>query len=260
MRPVALVIAAAFAAGGTATALLLTRPSHPSGRSVEVPVLMYHRVGSLPPDPPAMLAKLTVQPRVFAAQMTWLARHHFHAITPQQLLAALEQKKRLPARPVLITFDDGYRDVLFNAAPVLHRLGMPATAFIITGRVDGPDPSFVTWRDVRALERHGFTIGSHTVHHTPLASASPAQAARELEQSRAALEQHLGHAVDWFAYPYGATNAAVVRLVRRAGYLLAFTTEKGATQYAREPLLLNRFEIARSDGLAGFAALLNSQQ
>jgi peptidoglycan/xylan/chitin deacetylase (PgdA/CDA1 family) len=220
---------------------------------------MYHRVGSLPPDPPAMLAKLTVQPRVFAAEMAWLARRHFHAITPQQFFDALEKRKPLPPRPVLITFDDGYRDVLFNAEPVLHRLGMPATAFVITGRVGGPDPSFFTWPELRALERDGFTIGSHTIHHTPLASVSPARATRELTQSRATLEQHLGHPVDWFAYPYGATNAAVVKLVRKAGYLLAFTTQPGTAQYAREPLLLSRYEIARSDGLAGFATLLNSQ-
>jgi len=256
MRPVALVIAAAL----TAAVLLPAGPARPASRSIDVPVLMYHRVGSLPPDPPAMLAQLTVQPRVFAAQMRWLARHHFQAITPRQLFDALEKRKRLPARPVLITFDDGYRNVRFNAAPVLHRLGMPATAFVITGRLDGADPSFLTWRDVRALERDGFTIGSHTVHHIPLSSASPAQATRELTRSRATLERHLGHPVEWFAYPYGSTSAAVVTLVHKSGYLLAFTTQKGATQYTRAPLLLSRYEIARDDRLADFAALLNSRR
>jgi peptidoglycan/xylan/chitin deacetylase (PgdA/CDA1 family) len=80
-----------------------------------------------------------------------------------------------------------------------------------------------------------------------------------LTQSRATLQRHLGTPVDWFAYPDGAENAAVVKLVQKAGYLLAFTTQTGFTQYARAPLLLHRNEIARSDGLAGFAALLNSQ-
>ncbi len=258
VRIVALLVAIAL--GGAAAAYFLTRTSHPPGRSIDVPVLMYHRIGRLPDAPTPTSTKLTVQPRVFAAQMEWLARHGFHAITVAQLYAALERRAPLPSHPVLITFDDGYRDILFNAAPVLHRLGMPAAAFIITDRVGGPDPSFLTWRQLRALERDGFTIGSHTVHHLPLPSLPSAQVLAELTRSRATLQQHLGEPVDWFAYPDGAENAAVVRLVEKAGYRLAFTTQTGFTQYAREPLLLHRDEIPRSDGLAGFAALLNSRR
>ena len=221
---------------------------------------MYHLVGRLPSDPTSTETRLTVQPSVFAAQMGWLVRHRFHAITPQQLFDALERRTPLPSRPVLITFDDGYRDVLYNAAPVLRRLGLPATAFIITDRVSGPDPSFLTWLQLRVLERDGFTIGSHTVHHLRLTEVPPAQATHELTRSRTTLEHHLGHPVVWFAYPDGAANGAVAELVHRAGYLLAFTTHTGSTQYAREPLLLHRYEIPRSDGLAGFVALLHSHE
>jgi peptidoglycan/xylan/chitin deacetylase (PgdA/CDA1 family) len=258
VRIVALLVALTL--GGAAAAYALTRPSHPPGRSIDVPVLMYHRIGGLPIDPTPTSTKLTVQPGVFKAQMEWLARHGFHAITVRQLYEALERRAPLPSHPILITFDDGYRDVLHNAAPVLHRLGMAAAAFIITDRVGGPDPSFLTWPQIRDLERDGFTIGSHTVHHLPLTSISPAQALAELTQSRATLQQHLGERVDWFAYPDGAENPSVVRLVRKAGYRLALTTQTGFTQYAREPLLLHRDEIARSDGLVGFVALLNSRQ
>jgi peptidoglycan/xylan/chitin deacetylase (PgdA/CDA1 family) len=258
VRIVALLVALTL--GGVVAAYALARPHHPPGRSIHVAVLMYHRIGHLPTDPTPTSTKLTVQPRVFAAQMEWLARHGFHAITVRQLYAALERREPLPSRPVLITFDDGYRDILFNAAPVLHRLAMPAAAFIITDRVNGPDASFLTWENLRALERDGFTIGSHTVHHLHLPSIPPWQAWAELRRSRATLQQHLGEPVDWFAYPGGAENASVVQLVRKAGYRLAFTTQAGFTQYAREPLLLHRDEIARSDGLAGFAALLDSGQ
>jgi peptidoglycan/xylan/chitin deacetylase (PgdA/CDA1 family) len=99
------------------------------------------------------------------------------------------------------TFDDGYRDVLWNAVPVLTRLRMPATAYVITGRVSGPDSSFLTWGELRALERHGVAIGSHTVHHLELPLLSDASARRELVESRRALERHLGQPVQWFAYP-----------------------------------------------------------
>ena len=86
---------------------------------------MYHRIDRLRPSLPAITRSLTVAPADFAAQMRWLRAHRLHAVTQQQLFAALEQGKRLPAKPVVITFDDGYRDVLANAAPVLARLACP---------------------------------------------------------------------------------------------------------------------------------------
>ena len=81
----------------------------------------------------------------------------------------------------MITFDDGYRDVLGKASPVLQRLQMHATAFVITSRISGPDPSFLTWPQLTALERRGIEIGSHTVHHAELPGLSDASAQAELE-------------------------------------------------------------------------------
>jgi len=216
---------------------------------------MYHRVG---PEPhgPAITDRLTVPTPLFAAEMRWLRAAGFHAITQLQLFAALEYGARLPQRPVLITFDDGYRDVLWNAAPVLRRLRMPATAYVITGRTSGPDSSFLTWDELRLLERDGFTIGSHTVHHLELTQLPPALALQELVVSRRALERRLGHAVQWLAYPAGRENAEVVALARRAGYLLAVTTMPGDLQSALHPLELHRYEVLDATGVRGLAAML----
>jgi peptidoglycan/xylan/chitin deacetylase (PgdA/CDA1 family) len=114
--------------------------------------------------------------------MEWLHGHGFHAISERELFDALEWSKPLPPRPVLITFDDGYRDVLYNAEPVLRPLHMPATAFVISDRISRRDPSFLTWRDLRDLEHDGFAIGSHTVHHLNLTTLPTAQARLELVQ------------------------------------------------------------------------------
>ena len=227
-------------------------------RTLTVPILMYHRIGRLPTvaDP---YTNLTVRPRVFREQMEWLARHGFHAITEQKLFDALEWgRPALPPRPVLITFDDGYRDVLWNAAPVLHRLHMPATAFVITDRVGRPGPSFLNWTQLRDLEREGFAIGSHTVHHLDLTRLSSAEASRELSESRETLQKRLGVPAYWFSYPAGAEDPRVVHLVRKDGYLLAVTTQPGFGQSARKPFLLHRDEIRRGEGVASFAALLDS--
>ncbi|MHB8469647.1 MAG: polysaccharide deacetylase family protein, partial [Gaiellaceae bacterium] len=225
-------------------------------RTLSVPILMYHRVGPVSRAEPAITEALTVTPPVFAAEMAWLQRAGFHTITAGMLFRALELGGRLPPRPVLITFDDGYRDVLWHAAPVLHRLRMHAVAFVIAGRVSGRDPSFLTWAELRRLELLGVAIGSHTVHHLELAHISRARATYELDASRLMLERRLGHSVDWLAYPAGSVDAGVLPLVRRAGYLLAVTTRGGDRQSAREPFLLHREEILDTTGVRGLAALL----
>jgi len=220
-------------------------------RVVTVPILEYHRVGV-----DAGLPGLTVAPAQFAAEMEWLHGAGYHAISLARLLAALELHAPLPSRPLLITFDDGYRDVLWNAAALLHRLHMPAADFVITDRVGGPDASFLDWRELARLEALGFTIGSHTVHHLPLTALSSEQAFRELRDSRLDLEQHLRVPVWSISYPFGLADGRIARLAARAGYLLGVTERPGSMQ--RAPLLLRRDEILPTTGVAGVRALIES--
>ena len=238
------------------TIRVLALPSRLPRRTIELPILMYHRIDLVKPSLPAITQRLTVDPRAFAAEMLWLKRNGFHAVTELRAFDALEHGARLPAKAVMITFDDGYRDVLGKASPILRRLGMPATAFVITGRISGPDPSFLTWGQLHLLERRGIEIGSHTVHHLELPSLGDAEALAELRDSRSVLQRRLGHPVQWLAYPAGAVDARIVELARRAGYVLAVTTRPGRTQGAADPLELHRFEVLDSTGVAGLAAML----
>lgn len=246
----------AFAAAAGAAPLGVRAAGSNRAAALHVPILMYHRIDVLRRSLPSITRALTVAPADFAAQMRWLKRNHWNAVTQEQLWAALEKGGRLPPKPVMITFDDGYRDVLGKAAAVLSRLHMPATAYVVTGRISGPDPSFLTWGMLRALERHGVEIGSHTVDHVELPRLSSGQALRELVDSRAALQAHLGHPVPWFAYPAGAYDQHSVALVRQAGYLLAVTTAPGQLQRAQQPLELHRLRVLDTTGVAGLAALL----
>jgi len=220
---------------------------------------MYHRIDTANPTLPAITQRLTVSPEDFEAQMRWLVAYRYHTITQRQLFDALELGRRLPPRPVLITFDDGYRDVYGKAMPILARLRLRATEYVITDRISGPDPSFLTWGYLRKLERHGVEIGSHTVHHLELTGLSDSAAMAELVESRRALESQLGHPVQWFSYPAGAFDAHAAQLVRRAGYVLAVTTTPGADQDARQPLELHRYEVLDSTGVAGFASLVEGR-
>jgi peptidoglycan/xylan/chitin deacetylase (PgdA/CDA1 family) len=217
---------------------------------------MYHRINVPAPSAPTATRRLTVNPVVFARQMAWLKRHGYHTITQRKLFDALMCGRRLGPKPIMITFDDGYRDAWFKASPVLLRLGMQATAYVISGRISNGDPSFLTWPLLRGLEGRGIEIGSHTVSHRDLTSLSDTAAFAELYRARRALERHLGHRIPWLAYPFGAFNARIERLARRAGYVLAVTTQWGTRQSALRPLALHRLRILDSTGVSGLAAML----
>ncbi|HEU5064977.1 MAG TPA: polysaccharide deacetylase family protein [Gaiellaceae bacterium] len=233
----------------------LTLPAPLPNRQVRVPILMYHRVHA---TPPASQRPLTVHPADFARQMRWLKQHGYRTITQRELYEALFLGKRLGPKPILITFDDGYSEVFHKAVPVLKRLDMRATAYVISGRTLRSDTVFLTWHLLRALERDGVEIGSHTVEHRRLTSLSDGEALRELVQSRRAFERRLDHPVQWLAYPLGAYDSRIERLARRAGYVLAVTTEHGVVQSARSPLALRRLRILDSTGVSGLAAMLGS--
>jgi peptidoglycan/xylan/chitin deacetylase (PgdA/CDA1 family) len=236
--------------------LPLRLPGRLPRREIAVPILMYHRINVPAPGASPITRGLTVHPADFARQMRWLKRHGYRTVTQRELFEALFRGRRLGPKPILITFDDGYQDLFYQASPVLARLGMRATAYVISGRTTGSDRTFLTWRLLRALERRGIEIGSHTVTHCDLTSLSDHKAFRELVQSRRALERRLRHPVQWFAYPFGAYDARVERLARRAGYVLAVTTEYGAVHSARRPLALRRIRVLDSTGVAGLAAML----
>lgn len=271
LRAAAAVTAAALAAFPTAVSAedvtanpradrvcALRLPARPPDRRIVVPILMYHRINVVTSETPAASRPLSVHPADFARQMAWLKRHRYRTITQRELFEALMCGRRLGPRPIMITFDDGYRDVFFRASPVLMRLGMRATAYVVSGRISGRDPSFLTWPLLHALERRGIEIGSHTVAHHDMTSLTDAEMLEDLRSSRRALERKLRHRVSWLAYPFGAYNERVATLARRAGYLLAVTTRPGTVQSARQPLALPRLRILDSTGVDGLAAMLGT--
>jgi peptidoglycan/xylan/chitin deacetylase (PgdA/CDA1 family) len=215
-------------------------------------VLTFHRVA--PPATAAALPDFILSPAVFAAELRRLARSGYRPVSEADLLRALYQGAPLPRRPVLLTFDDGYVDDVKTVLPLLELRGWPASFFVITGRVGLPE--FLTWPQIQQLDLAGMDVGSHTVDHVALANLRPRARDRELRASREALEEHLGHPVDWFAYPYGSYDAATVRAVRRAGYLLAFTTDPRFELCAATPWSEPRLTVRGISPRLRFARLL----
>jgi peptidoglycan/xylan/chitin deacetylase (PgdA/CDA1 family) len=221
----------------------LVPPASPAPRTVRVPVLMYHRVHRYATELTKSLPDLTIEPARFAAQIAALQQAGYRSITIAQLFGALFHGAPLPAKPVLISVDDGYVDDVTQILPVLLAHHMTAAFFIITGRFH--EAGFVSAAQVRQLDAAGMDVGAHTRHHLDLTSLGAAQMQDEVAGSRQDLERVLHHPIASFAYPAGAHDAAAIDVVRRAGFALAFTTDPGAEDSSLRALALPRIRVGR---------------
>ena len=113
----------------------LTLPDPLPSRTVKVPILMYHRIAVLQGDEPRITRALTVDPGEFRLQVQWLKEHGFETITQLQLYNALMEGGELPEKPIMLTFDDGYRGIATIAAPIMTQLGFVGTAYVITDQI-----------------------------------------------------------------------------------------------------------------------------
>lgn len=182
-----------------------------------VPILAYHKVQS-----DAELGVTFVTPKTFATQVEFLHNAGFKTISIHDYLAGHD----IPARPVIITFDDAYTCVYENAFPILKQYNFTATIFVITkfiGNVNQWDYSFrktshCDREQLQALLEAGWEIGSHTVNHLNLRTLSDSQLWYELKYSKEVLENQLQKTVGVVSYPFGKFDERVISAVREAGY------------------------------------------
>ncbi|HMA46994.1 MAG TPA: polysaccharide deacetylase family protein [Frankiaceae bacterium] len=185
-----------------------------------VPVLTYHQVRDRTAADGASARPLIVPPARFAAQMDALARAGYHTVSGEELVDHLATGAALPPRPVLVTFDDGSEGQWANAVPVLRRHGFRATFFVMTVVLD--KPRWLSRAQVRALDRTGMTIASHTWDHHDVARYAGDDWRVQLDGSARELAGLVGHPVRLFAYPYGSWSRAAFPHLRQAGYVAAF--------------------------------------
>lgn len=216
-----------------------------------VPVLMYHVISDPPPGAPWPL--LYVSGQEFAAQVRWLDRNGYTAVTLADVWRNWRGGAPLPPRPVVLTFDDGYRSVYEEAFPLLSSLDWPA---VLNLKVDNLfEPWGLSPARVRELVAAGWEIAAHTISHPDLRTLDDASLDREVAGSRAELARRFGGPVDFFSYPAGQYDARVVAAVRRAGFRGATTTIEGLATPAA-PFELKRIRISRGEGAWGVASAL----
>jgi peptidoglycan/xylan/chitin deacetylase (PgdA/CDA1 family) len=223
-----------------------------------VPILMYHYIRDNPDASDRLGFDLSVTPADFAHQMDWLAANGYHPVDFDDLRGYLLSGGGLPDRPVVLTFDDGYRDMYTAAYPVLRAHGFKAVAYVVSGFVNSPVS--VTTEQVLEMDANGIQIGAHTVSHADLTRLSGANLWHEVYDSKAALEALLGHRVLDFCYPAGRFNDAVVRAVEAAGFATATTTQPGLLHSAADRFLWPRVRISGGEPLERLVADLGQPE
>ncbi|MGX2998084.1 polysaccharide deacetylase family protein [Streptomyces sp. JNUCC 64] len=234
--------------------------SDDAGRAV--PVLMYHAVDR---SPGRATRALSVTPEAFAAQMALLAARGCTPLTTAGLARVWREGAPLPARPVLITFDDGYAGVHRHALPVLARHGFPATLFLTTGWLPGRHHTggelgpMLDWARVRELAAAGVEIGGHSHTHPQLDQLPDRALDGELARCAEITTAELGVRPVSFAYPYGYSDRRVRRAVRAAGYAQALAVGNALARRAQGPYALRRVTVRRATGAEEFARLLDGR-
>jgi peptidoglycan/xylan/chitin deacetylase (PgdA/CDA1 family) len=185
-----------------------------------VPVLCYHQIRTPTAADSAQDRTYIVGPSVFAAQMRALDDAGYTPVTGDALVAHLARGAPLPRKPILLTFDDASAGQYTEALPVLRRHRFRATFFVMT--VVLGKPGWLTRGEVRALDRAGMTIGSHTWDHKEVTTYAGTDWATEIDAPTRDLEHLVGHPVRLFAYPYGLYDRAAFPHLRRARFSAAF--------------------------------------
>jgi peptidoglycan/xylan/chitin deacetylase (PgdA/CDA1 family) len=203
-------------------------------RRSTVPVLCYHQVREQTAADSAGARPLICPPGMLEGHLRALTEAGMQPVTSTQLVDHLELGTALPDKPVMLSFDDASGGQYTNALPILQRLGMPATFFVMSVVLDRPN--WLSRDEVRALDAAGMTIAAHTWDHHPVTKYADQDWPTQLEKPRAQLEQIVGHDVDLFACPYGLWNTAALPHVQAAGYRAAFQLT-GQPPKPQRPLL-----------------------
>jgi peptidoglycan/xylan/chitin deacetylase (PgdA/CDA1 family) len=251
-----------------------------------VPILMYHQIATRADAS----SRLAVPPSAFADQLAYLRAEGFVALSASALAAALRPgggpaggnrpdglerdqsggarggERGVPGRAVVLTFDDGYADFHRTALPLLNAYGFTATVFVTTGWIadagpralpptNAPPGPMLSWSQIKEAAEAGVEIGAHSHSHPQLDQLDRAGLLREIESSKALLEDQLGRTVPGVAYPFGYSNARVRRAAATAGHRYACAVGNvicGSGGATVDLFALPRLTIRRSTGLQAF--------
>jgi peptidoglycan/xylan/chitin deacetylase (PgdA/CDA1 family) len=227
-------------------------------RSAHVPILMYHYLSTPPADANIYRQDLSVSPELFAAHLDRMLAEGYQTITLYDLHAHLAADTPLPEKPVILTFDDGYRDNYENAFPLLKERGMTATFFVVSDFIDEQRPEYLTWEMLREMHASGMSIESHGRNHVSLKGKDQDYLIWQALGSLETIQHELGVRPRFVSYPAGEYDQLTLDIFRSADYWAGMVTKQGATHSLDHPFEWVRVRVrgtTTADELARLLAL-----
>lgn len=232
--------------------------------AARVPVLLYHGVS---PEAPPGLRPWVMPPDRFAAHLDLIVERGLTPLTVSELVDAYRGERDLPARPVVITFDDGLADFAEHAWPALRARRLTATHYVVAGAVGGraewlrpiagTAPPMLDAAQIRRLDADGCEIGAHSLTHRELDTLDRRAIDDEVARSRRELSAVLGRPVRSFAYPHGYHDRRVRAAVARAGYDSAAAVREAFSSPADDVLALARITLLHDVTVEDLATVLD---
>ena len=205
------------------------------------PILEYHQVTDEQLDPDFDV--YNVPPADFAEQLNFLQAQGYTTITLQDFMRVVHGKGTLPEKPIVLTFDDGYADNYTTMLPILEAHSMTAVVYVITNEIG--KKNYLTFDQLKDMQRRGIEIGSHTADHLPLTSLDETTRLKQIHESKIFLEWGGLQTIYSLSYPNGAFNSEIVEILRQSEYLTAVTGEAGLNTLTTNPYELYRVHIRK---------------
>lgn len=227
----------------------------------DIPIITYHKISDQ-----REFGLTTVSKSKFETQMEHLKSNGYNSVR----LMDLNPEYRLPEKPIIITFDDGYESIYKNAIPVLNKFNFKAVIFIVTNYIG----QINTWEStqfqqkfrhlsvdqIRNLRKNDHEIGSHSKLHNYLPSLNEKMLADEIEGSKAKIDRLLGEEITSFCYPYGRFNDKIIKKVKDAGYRYATSNLRIYNKKNDNPHALIRRSIYMTDSINTYNTKISSKQ
>ena len=229
-----------------------------SPRSLRVPVMIYHSVRPYQKGESKYQDAYDITPELLEEELLYIKANGFHTVTFHAVAEYFANGTPLPGKPVILSFDDGWKNQYIYAFPLLKKYGMTGTFFIFSNPIDSHKPHWMSWAEVVELGRAGMEIGGHSRTHPILTKiVDDALLDKEISGSKKIIEGHLGHPMLAFAYPFGAENGETEQAVTRAGYTIARTVYSGVWNDPEHRLVFHG--TLSSDNIRDFERLLAKQ-
>ena len=226
-------------------------------RRVKVPIIMYHHIADPPPRTDDIRRDLSLPPQLFERHLRYLVEAGYQPITLYQLARHLREGAPLPPRPIILTFDDGYRDHYTHAYPLLKEYGFVGTFFLISGPIDWGNKDYLSWEQVEIMSAGGMEFGDHSYDHPDLRGRPLDFVTWQVISPKEAIEKHTGQEVLFFCYPSGSYDRQVIDVLRSAGFWGGITTRHGVWHCEEELFQLRRIRVHGSDLLSEWVSTLN---